>query len=415
MKNPNLYDSYFYLIDYIKHTPDWFNKLQAAPYFIEIIKDKDHNYFMFNYNPRKSPFDNNIVRCCRGSVLEINQIETNSIAISGAICEFPIIEVKPICLPFYKFGNYDEGYCEKIDWASAKKQEKIDGHFIKIVRYNNEILYFSNKCFCVQEPLKSILNSLLNTQQNQNWLNSLPANYTFMFELVSPSYPVVVKYPKDKLYFLGVRDNISFKEISVQKALIYFNIPFEPTTLFGLENYKAQDIKNFMKDWKEDKEGIVVCDKDFNRVKIKSETYRNLKFAFKEGYSEKSIFEMIKTNSFDDAIVEEKPELKNTIENLKKKFNLIEEKINEAYQVGVRLFNTSFQSEVFYLSKKEIMERLDKSFFIYKPFVIAGLKEKKDFCKTFMKNLNYTKFKDFSNFIDFDFDKAIDRMVIIND
>ena len=42
-----------------------------------------------------------------------------------------------ICWPFSKFGNWNEGYADNIDWENAVVQEKIDGSIIKLYFWEN--------------------------------------------------------------------------------------------------------------------------------------------------------------------------------------------------------------------------------------------------------------------------------------
>ena len=91
------------LIEFIKNNIDWEQKLQDKPYCIT-IKRKD-NFIIFNYNQIESDFYNPIVKECRGVILEDKTF-------------------KPVCVPFYKFGNYGEGYADTIDWSAARVQKK---------------------------------------------------------------------------------------------------------------------------------------------------------------------------------------------------------------------------------------------------------------------------------------------------
>ena len=100
------------LIEFIKNNENWENLLKESPYFIKI--NKLENYVIFNYDIEKgSDFSLPLVRECRGIILDINTLT-------------------PVCFPFVKFFNIDEIYADKIDWESARVQEKIDGSLIKL-------------------------------------------------------------------------------------------------------------------------------------------------------------------------------------------------------------------------------------------------------------------------------------------
>ena len=89
---------------------------------------------------------------------------------------------------------------------------------------------------------------------------------TYMFELVSPLDKHVVLYPETKLYFLGFRNNKNNKEYLPEDSIVscYFSFP---------KRYQFSSLEDVVKISKllpHDEEGYVVCDKYFNRIKIKS-------------------------------------------------------------------------------------------------------------------------------------------------
>ena len=196
------------LLKFIKEHNDWEELLSKKPYCIKI--KKDDGYTMLSYNQIDSDFYNPIVRECRGIILDSNTFE-------------------PVCVPFYKFGNYGEGYVPEIDWASAKTQEKIDGSLIKVwydkgkwrVSTNNTINAY--KCDLGQVDLLKLdcpynsFGELFDEAKAQARLdfNNLDKNYTYMFELVSPYNKVVVPYDEIAIYHIGTRHNKTFKEVTV--------------------------------------------------------------------------------------------------------------------------------------------------------------------------------------------------------
>ena len=90
-----------------------------------------------------------------------------------------------------------------------------------------------------------------------------------MFELVSPYNRVVIPYEETKLYFLGMRERDTGEEWNPEELdeSFYFQIPKR----YPLHSLK--DVQNAANALSWDEEGYVVCDADFNRVKIKSPSY----------------------------------------------------------------------------------------------------------------------------------------------
>src|SRR5574344_2018837 len=89
------------MIDFLKHhINDFAEVLHSSPYYISTKVCPYHdNWFMFKYSQFESDFNNPIVRCSRGSVFEISKDD-----------------VRPVCLPFYKFANFGEKGEDIIDW-----------------------------------------------------------------------------------------------------------------------------------------------------------------------------------------------------------------------------------------------------------------------------------------------------------
>ena len=95
---------------FIEQHSDWEKLLQEKPYCMTISRDKmfGRNLVMLKYSQIDSDFKNEIVRECRGLILDEDTFE-------------------PVCVPFFKFGNYGESYCPEIDWKSCWVGEKLDG------------------------------------------------------------------------------------------------------------------------------------------------------------------------------------------------------------------------------------------------------------------------------------------------
>ena len=91
------------VIEYIKNNQNWREILSESPYNITIKDDGD--FTLLKYSQIDSDFNNEIVRECRGLIIDKN--------------------FNPVCVPFYKFGNYGESYADNIDWTTAKVEEKI--------------------------------------------------------------------------------------------------------------------------------------------------------------------------------------------------------------------------------------------------------------------------------------------------
>lgn len=246
------------LRDFILSHDNWEELLTADPYNLKISRDDD--YIMFKYNQVASDFSIPLVREARGIIFRENDLEC-------------------VCHAFNKFGNYGESYCPSIDWGTASVQEKVDGSLIKI--------WFDNGWYISTNGTIDACNAELNDVKYQNFgqlvldaihkefgmehyfFDMLDHKYTYMFELVSPYNRVVIPYKETKLYFLGMRDMEDGQELNPEDSDIsnFLDIPKR------YELYSLEDVQNAANKLPWDEEGYVVCDANFNRVKIKSPSY----------------------------------------------------------------------------------------------------------------------------------------------
>ncbi|MBQ7798088.1 MAG: hypothetical protein IJ371_03090 [Clostridia bacterium] len=245
------------LLKFIKANDNWEELLQQKPYCIKVKKDYD--YTMLSYNQIESDFYNDVVRECRGIILENKTL-------------------MPVCVPFFKFGNYGEGYVPEIDWESATTQEKVDGSLIKVWFHNGKWRVSTNgtidayKCDIGQVdllrldcPFKSF-GELFDEAMKNSGLNfdELDKDYTYMFELVSPYNKVVVPYENVEIYHIETRDNKTLKELNL-------DIGIKKPKQYSLKT--LEDCLNSSSKLPYIEEGYVVVDKFWNRIKIKSSQY----------------------------------------------------------------------------------------------------------------------------------------------
>ena len=101
------------ICNFINEHPNW-RDLLIEEYRINI--KEEYPFAIFNYGI-DCDFSNPIVQEARGIIIDIEDCDV-------------------VCWPFRKFGNYNESYADKIDWNTARVQDKIDGSIIKLKSYN---------------------------------------------------------------------------------------------------------------------------------------------------------------------------------------------------------------------------------------------------------------------------------------
>ena len=328
------------IVKFLKEHDDWREILHEEPYCLKIAESDD--YILLKYRQTSSDFHQKIVRECRGIILNK--------------------EYKPVCVPFFKFGNYGEFYADSIDWDSAKVQEKIDGSLIKVwydkkwhISTNGTIDAFDA---CIQGKFYNESDGAISYGQlfecacKKQGLDfeSLNKDYTYMFELVSPLARVVVAYDTTKIYHIGTRDNTTLEELDV-------DINIQKPNLYSL--HSLEDCLHWAKKLQYNEEGFVVVDKNWHRIKIKSPKYLLAHKLDNNGFMHKdSVLNLIRENDYEELLIycpEFKPyfdkvlhkisEMEQYIQNIKIQFNL--EHIQDQKEFALKVKECRYSSYFF--------------------------------------------------------------------
>ena len=310
------------LLEFIRENMDWEEQLSKEPYDIRIKRSE--GFIIFSYRP-EADFHIEIVRECRGIILD----ETD--------------DYKPVCVPFFKFGNYGDPYADAIDWNTARVQEKIDGSLIKVWCHQGDWRVSTNKTINA-ESAKT--NSNEDTFMNifyKAWkrtgkrFSDLNPDYTYMFELVSPQTRVVVPYAETKLYHTGTRDKNTLQELNV-------DIGIEKPKEFSIAT--IEDCVEAAKNLDKYHEGYVVVDSRWRRIKVKSPVYVSIHHLLNNISSEKRIIELIVSGE-DTEVVAYFPEYVDT-------FNPMRERIDRFIAHNEQELDTIRSAE--YATQKELAE-----------------------------------------------------------
>jgi hypothetical protein len=267
------------VIELIKNNRNWRDILSCAPYGLKIVDDGDFSILKFTYSD--SDFYNEIVRECRGLIIDNKKLE-------------------PVCIPFFKFFNYREEYADKIDWDSAVVEEKIDGALIKVWNYGNEWMISTNNSIyadkvClhsktltnIDSDVKNMGELFRNALKEINFsLESLNPQCTYIFELVSPYNKLVIAYETTDVYHIGTRDNIIGHEIEV-------DIGIKKPKVYKCNN--VNEVIDMASKLQSFEEGYVVRDKDFKRIKVKNPAYIAFKY-FVQDMNEERIISILRSN-----------------------------------------------------------------------------------------------------------------------
>ena len=304
--------------------------LSSEPYCISISRDDifGRQLVMFKYDQLNSDLGNEIVQECRGLVLDAVSLEV-------------------VSFPFTKFFNYGEPLAVDVDWKSAYVTQKLDGSLIKVVNLDGNFLISTNgmidafKCNLPENygrPFDTFGELFMEGLKfygltKEDFPRLFKPGITYMFELTSPWNQVVVNWAETKVWFLGQRDNSTFKETFFGDSELAD--VFDTPKVYPITN--VDECVEAAKELPDNEEGYVVVDKDFNRIKIKSPRYIQLHYmAGNQIWSPTRVMEIIRDNeiseyvayfpkfkvAFDaikekyDAYVDELKEVKEAIDNL---------------------------------------------------------------------------------------------------
>ena len=316
--------------EFIRSNSDWECLLSSEPFNLSISYDTMYgrDLVMFKYDQIRSDLSIPLVQECRGLILDAHTFEV-------------------VSFPFVKFFNYGEPLAVDIDWGSAYVTQKIDGSICKVVNLDGNFLISTNgmidafKCSLPENygrPFDTFGELFI---EGLKWYGIHMEDFdrlfkpgiTYMFELTSPWNQVVVNWDETKVWFIGQRDNKTFKETFFGDSDMAH--VFDTPKVYPITN--IDECVEAAKVLPDSEEGYVVVDKDFNRIKVKSPRYIQLHYmAGNQIWSPTRVMDIIRDNevseyvayfpkfkvAFDaikakyDAYVNELDEVKEAIDNL---------------------------------------------------------------------------------------------------
>lgn len=240
------------------------------------------NLVTLKYDQIDSPMGEPIVQVCRGIVIDTSNMRV-------------------VARPFDKFFNYGEFHAAPVDYSSAFFYEKLDGSLMTMYEYNGSWHVASSG---TPDASGNINNIEGMTFASIFWKGfekagfKIPSeehrDFTFMFELMSPFNRVVVKHDGINLKLIGVRNRVTGQEYDVDS----FKHQYDVVKKFDVSTVEAA--KAVFDELSGDKfEGFVICDKDFNRVKMKHPTYVVYHHT-RSSFSAESIVEITRSNEIDE-------------------------------------------------------------------------------------------------------------------
>ena len=366
----------------INSNRNWREILSQEPYNI-IIKDKGQ-YTLLKYSQiePKSDMSNSIVQECRGLIIkpDLFQLTSNP----------PIQQYKVVSMRFTKFFNYGQTEAAKLEFP-CEASEKIDGSLIGIWYDEETGWHVSTSGNIDSEDASLDINEyssyrdIFNLAWDNNFFDNLNKNCTYMFELVSPYTRLVVPYKETQLYLLSIRNNITLEEfdrssIPVIAELLFGDKITAPKSFICHNIKEIQLAVNQLTDKDTNYEGFVLCDKNFNRIKLKSPFYTELFFIRGEGkFSNKKILKLILEEQ-DDDILAYFPEYTDDFNRIRKGLSLFITNLKNILKEGEKYYHCE---------KKEFAQwakQYNHSDILFKAYDANLWDEDEEYYYLFMKN-----------------------------
>jgi hypothetical protein len=231
-----------------------------------------------------------------------------------------------VCYPFNRFFNIGEGAAAEIDPKTMRVYEKVDGSLCCLYWYDNQWHVCTRNSpdaggnvFDEEYTFAQLFWNTFNlngfsTSELEPWL-------TYMFELTAPENMVVVSHTEYKLTLLGARHNQAQQEIT-PNSFPHLN----PVKEFRLTSFddviKASEQLDPLQ-----QEGYVICDANFNRIKVKSPKYVALHHMVSD-FSVKNCINLILLGE-ESELFAYYPQYENKYFAIKKKFEDYIEKVED--------------------------------------------------------------------------------------
>jgi len=289
--------------------------LTENPYNIKIKRHvKYPNLVMFKYSQLNSDFSKKLVKEARGIILDEND------------------NWKVVSFPYIKFFNHGEKYAAKIDWGTTRVYEKLDGSLMVLYYYDGAWHISSSGVPDASGYVNDSLSfkDLFWETWNDVMKYNLPKDRTkcYIFELMTPHNQVVVYHQTSKIVLHGVRCILTLKE---EDPAIYakennwnlvssFDFADIPSVLEAANKIKPREM-----------EGYILCDSQYNRLKIKNAEYVKLSYIKTNIIKPADLITVVQKNEGDEVLVAF-PHLKPEYDLLKNKYDAICSEIYAAWE-----------------------------------------------------------------------------------
>jgi hypothetical protein len=249
-------------------------------------RSKDNSKFSLNYDQFSSRPGDEIAELCRGIVLRpLTESGLQGLA-SDNWQDVILGDCYYLARTMKRFYNHGEFYAAKLDFScpNLRVMDKLDGTMTALYFDNVKDSWFvaTRSVSEANLPFDQLTNMTFSDLFWQGYENTispcrdtsiLDKRFTYIFETTSALNKIVVSYDKPEVTLLALVENLTGREVDVysQEGLNLLSIAPRPKmhTLSSID-----DIISFINSQPPNQcEGVVLCDGNFNRLKVKSAAY----------------------------------------------------------------------------------------------------------------------------------------------
>lgn len=255
-----------------------------------MVKKYEEGLYVLNYDQINSPKSNDIVKECRGLILDYDfNIVSRSLD------------------RFFNLGEQPDTQTH-LDWSQAVCHEKVDGSLIKIYNWKNTWYCstrgtaFAESACNFGDSFKSLVYKALDCDEEVEfqmlcnlWLDT---DWTYIFELTCRENRIVKSYDGYKLHYLASRHNQAgeFGDEYEKEAALMLGAREINTYSFS----SVEDCIETAKHLPDLEEGYVVYQDGKPVCKVKSPAYVAVHHIRGEGLSPKRIMQLVLINEQDE-------------------------------------------------------------------------------------------------------------------
>jgi hypothetical protein len=306
---------------------------------------KSGQKFSLSYDQVEAKESDPLACQCRGLILSLSDGRP-VFGMTGSNGKLDRSNIEPgstriIAYPMDRFFNHGQGSCAPINWSdpSLNVLEKLDGTLC-ILHWDpfaNQWHVATRSCSEADIPLDNGLFTFRTLFEKAlyhtcgisfvEYTSKLEKHITYCFELTTPVNRIVCHYPDYRITLLAARDLTSLGELDIS-----FIDSFGAPKVQAYSYNTIDELINWVSSFNPiEKEGVVVRDSNFNRIKIKNINYVMYNKARDVLCNDRAFLTLI-LNEKEDDFMQFLPEVfQNRVLDLKRKLHYFQFKIMDQY------------------------------------------------------------------------------------